>query len=162
SLTMILQSLLTLTLLSIPLLYSSVIDKTSFNIKVDCDESLAMGECTWDNKCRELGYMCDSENGLCCPVVDYTQDKYIAGPALDGKCEQGFALVKIPGGEEGGECVNIISIPGVGNICPLILSPDIPTVQCEDWKCGKGGIENLTCFQPANICCPDQNFEDEY
>ncbi|GMT19365.1 hypothetical protein PFISCL1PPCAC_10662 [Pristionchus fissidentatus] len=124
---------------------SSSIDRSSLAFIVSCDEPLSMGNCTWDNQCDVAGYMCDSVNDLCCPVVDYTNDAWVAGPALDGECQDGFAVVNIPGGQEGGECVNLISIPG---LCPI--TPD--TERCDDqWRCPPG----FKCFNAAYLCCPE-------
>ncbi|GMS89498.1 hypothetical protein PENTCL1PPCAC_11673, partial [Pristionchus entomophagus] len=133
------------------LLFSSAIDKTSNAIKVSCDESIAMGECTWNNACTNIGYMCDTVKGYCCPVVEYTDETQIAaGPALNGTCAEGWAVVNIPGGEEGGECVSVFSIPGIcpsdGNSTTCKMNPNSKK------KCSE---EGFTCFEPANICCPD-------
>ncbi|KAF8358495.1 hypothetical protein PRIPAC_93490 [Pristionchus pacificus] len=133
------------------------IDKISNSRIVVCDESIAVGECTWDNHCEERGYMCDSENNLCCPVVDYiNHPEAIKGPALNGKCEPYTVYVKIPGGEVGGECVSVQAIPG---ICPFTIGDvNQPVQNCDDnFNCNIG----FTCFDAAQICCP-QDFVPVY
>ncbi|GMR40195.1 hypothetical protein PMAYCL1PPCAC_10390, partial [Pristionchus mayeri] len=147
-----LQALLFLALLSTTVL-ASAISKPLSLLKVTCDESVAMGKCTWDNRCEALGYMCDSSNELCCPVVDYMDEKWNAGPALREMCEPYFAVVNIPGGEPGGECINTLSIPGV---CPITdATPFVPCVT----RPGYGTILNCplgsSCVEAADRCCPN-------
>ncbi|GMR40194.1 hypothetical protein PMAYCL1PPCAC_10389, partial [Pristionchus mayeri] len=139
-----LRTLLSLFIMSLAV-SCSAIPKPLETIIVSCDETVAMGKCNLNNQCDQLGYMCDSSNELCCPVVDYTDETMIAGPALNGQCEDFYALVKIPGGEKGGECVSVLSIPG---LCPV--TDDTETCTEEPHHC----FEGTECYEAAGICCP--------
>lgn len=104
-----------------------------------CDSSVSIGPC-FNGACPTLGYTCDANGVLCCPLVDYTDQNNIIGRAVEGDCPEGYTPVPINGELM---CVTLQSIPG-------ICDASEQAGPCVGNQCPSG----YYCFTSAAVCCP--------
>ncbi|GMT19364.1 hypothetical protein PFISCL1PPCAC_10661, partial [Pristionchus fissidentatus] len=117
-----------------------------------CTEEVSDGLCSnKDNSCKSSGYMCDTTTNFCCPMVDYSDEKNIAGPALSGKCQDGYVAVPIVGSDSSPECVNLATVPKDVQ-CPVERQA-APVEYCSPsmTTCAAG----YSCYSVAGVCCKD-------